>query len=133
MEAVYYNFEEGQYSKFHFIRFYEDGQVLALTYGTDKIPDVSAFLGKNLDFRGFDIIGEKEYVFMGAYDEGATKINFKVQNEVSNSHDKYADQDMLSGKCVIISEDELQVEITSKLRKTTVSRSYRKVMGNVLP
>lgn len=132
MEGLFYCYENTGTPTFHLLRFYpESGYVLSKELNYEQIDDVEKML-KKFGLNGHILIGEPEFIYWGAFSEYDDKLKFKVENEIMNPGDTWVEYDLRSFVGKIISNDELQFEITSKHRLWTKNRTYKRVTGNQL-
>lgn len=106
---LYYAIEETDSFNLYLIKFYVDEDVVLFK----KAPgDDANYLKKEiLNFKkeGFTVFGQPEYTYWGAYLESAKNVSFKVENEVSNSSDSWATQEVLQFKGEYQENDTLQI------------------------
>ncbi len=107
------------------LRFYENGYVIFIKITGDK--EYFAKELKRFSMTGHVVNGEPEYTFCGAcQDFGTGAISFKVENEIRDPSNTWAEKDILSFKGKAINETELILNCVSKLRKTEVQHKYLK-------
>lgn len=107
------------------LRFYENGYVIFRKITGDK--EYFAKVLKSFTMTGHVVNGEAEYTFCGAFEDfGTGNISFKVENEMRDSSNTWAQKDILSFKGKVISETELILKHVSKLTKFEVENNYLK-------
>ena len=131
MEGLFYCYDDSSTPTYHLLRFYpeDNNYVLAKTLNFPVIEDVSKVL-KRFAMDGLKLIGEPEFTYCGAYFENGDSLKFKVNNEIMNPQDTWAEYDLYSFTGKIITPDLLELELTSKQKKWTQKRVYRRVEGN---
>src|SRR5687767_5912209 len=117
MQGIFYAFENGEYPKIHLLRFFPESEyVLAKTIHSATIEDLSKEL-KKFDIKGHSVVGPPEEIYVGAFLEGSKSISFKIGNEVNGSVNGWAQQDILTCKGTVISDDAFELTVTSKTFK----------------
>ncbi len=107
------------------LRFYENGYVIFQKITGDK--EYFAKKLKRFSMTGHAVNGEPEYTFCGAFEDfGNETISFKVENEILDSSNTWAEKDLLSFKGKVISETELILRSVSKRTKFEVELTYLK-------
>ena len=130
MEGVFYSIEKGDNPQIHLLRFFPESEyVIAKTIFSSTIEDLAKEL-KRFDVKNHQVLGEPDRIFVGAFLEGRNGISFKIENQISNPGDSWTQYDLLTGKGTVVSENELRFSISSKIRKTTVERMYKRATGN---
>jgi len=129
MEGLFYCYTAESYPTFHLLRFYENGYALAKSIQGERIADVAKEL-KRFALDGHRLIGEPESIYWGAYSENGERLSFKIENELPNPSDTWAQYDLLTFKGTIVSAEELQLEIHSKRTQAVTARTYRRAEGN---
>lgn len=133
MEGLFYCYDDSSHPTYHLLRFYpeDNNYVLAKELNYEVIPDVNAVL-KKFAMNGFELIGEKEFIYVGAYSEYDDSLKFKIENEISNPADTWVEYDLLTFKGKIINPDLLEFEVSSKTRQWVKNRTYKRVTGNTI-
>jgi hypothetical protein len=133
MEGIYYSIVPSTpHSAIYLLRFLANGYVLSTVTNSEGIPDVAKFC-KRFDMRGFDVIGDKPFIYVGAFFEDGKRVSFKVENQVEAPDTKWAEYDLLTFTGKILPDGSLQMLISSKHRHTTYERTYQKLVGNQIP
>lgn len=128
MDGLFYHNEmkEGSTSAtLSLLRFYANGYVIFKKITGDKEYFTKEL--KKFSMTGHAVNGEPEYTFCGAFgDFGNDTISFKVENEIPNPANTWAEKDLLSFKGKVISETELILKSVSKRTKFEVELTYLK-------
>lgn len=128
MEGLFYHNEirDGSTSTtLSLLRFYENGYVIFQKITGDK--EYFAKQLKKFSMTGHAVNGEPEYTFCGAFEDfGNGTISFKVENEILDPSNTWAEKDLLSFSGKVISETELALKSVSKRTKFEVELTYVK-------
>lgn len=131
MTGLFYHKDIAEHTTFSLLRFYENGYVIFKKItGTDK-----KYLAKELktfSMNGHIVNGEVEYTFCGAFETFENRISFKVENEIRNPSDSWAQKDVLSFKGTMNSETELILKQTSKRTTFETENKYLKTTDEEL-
>lgn len=125
MEGLYYSKEEGENTKFHLLRFYENEYVIYKCV----VGDAPAYISKELRsfvMEGMMVKAQPEYTFCGAYQTDGTSLKFTVENEIMDPSDSWVQKDRLKFNGKVIHESELELTFLSERTKTETTRSYLK-------
>ena len=126
MEGLFYAIEREEYTKIHLLRFYENSEyVIAKTVTGNDQNYIKKEL-KNFRMEGFDVIGEPEYTFCGAFMDSGSSISFKVENQLADSSESWVYKDVLTFKGSILDENTLQLKQISKRTGFEVERTYKR-------
>jgi hypothetical protein len=123
MNGLFYQKEVAEYTTYHLLRFYENGNVIyKKVTGDDK-----AYLTKELkSFRmvGFDVKGEPEFTFCGSFEDYGDVISCKVENQIMDASDTWAEKDVLSFRGKFNEKGELELKKISKRTKFEVDLKF---------
>lgn len=125
MNGLFYCNEVADSTTLHLLRFYDNGYVIYKKV-TGNSKD---YLKKELKFfamNGHTIVGQPEFTFCGAYDENGTTIKFKVENEIPDPSNSWAEKDILTFKGTFDNENTLLIKQSSKRRLTEIEKIYIK-------
>lgn len=126
MEGLFYAIEREEYTKIHLLRFYENSEyVIAKTVTGNDQNYIKKEL-KNFRMEGFDVIGEPEYTFCGAFMDSGSSISFKVENQLADSSESWVYKDVLTFKGSILDENTLLLKQISKRTSFEVERTYKR-------
>lgn len=132
MQKLYCAMEKGEYTRFHLLRFYDaSGYVIFKSIAGEKADYVKKQL-LNFKMEGHRVKGEPEFTFCGAFHESGDKISFKVENEILDSSDSWAQKDVISFNGSIANENELELRQVSKRTGFEISRTYLKTTDEEL-
>jgi hypothetical protein len=133
MEGLFYCFESAAgYPVFQLLRFYPESEyVIATSIHGERIDDVSKVL-KRFAMDGHKIVGDPALIYCGAFSDSGDRLQFKIENELADPSDTWSEYDLLTFKGTVVSENELQLEVSSKQKKWVRERTYLRVAGNEL-
>ena len=130
MDGVFYSIEKSDNPKVHLLRFYSETEyVIAKTIFSPTVEDLAKEL-RRFDMKNHQVIGEPDQIYVGAFLEGRNSISFKIANQISNPADTWVEYDLFTCKGTVVSENELRISISSKMRKTTIERIYKRAATN---
>jgi hypothetical protein len=126
MEGLFYcKTNDEKYTTVHLLKFYENsGYVIAKSVTGDNFHYFAKEL-KIFSMDGHIVKGEPEFTFCGAYNQTGDALSFKVENEISDSSDTWAQKDILSFKGSL-NGPELHLTQISKRTKLEIQRIYFK-------
>lgn len=126
MQGLFYcKTSDGKYITFHLLRFYENGYVIAKSVTGDSLPYFTKEL-KSFRMDGHEVKGEPEFTYCGAWNSSGNQLSFKIENEIRDSSDTWAQKDILSFRGTISNENELVLKQVSKRTKMETERIYLK-------
>jgi hypothetical protein len=75
---------------------------------------------------GHIVKGEPEFTFCGAFQQSGKSISFKIENEIADSSNTWAQKDVLTYKGAKNEVGSLILKILSKRTKLEIKRIYHK-------
>jgi hypothetical protein len=115
MNGLFYQKEVAEYTAYHFLRFYENGYVIyKKVTGDDK-----AYLTRELKsfvMVGHDVKGAPEFTFCGSFDDFGDIISCRVENQIMDSTDTWAEKDLYNFRGKFNENGELEMKKVSKMR-----------------
>ncbi len=131
MNGLFYQKEVAEYTTYHLLRFYENGYVIyKKVTGSDK-----AYLSRELKsfaMVGHDVKGEPEFTFCGSFEDYGDVISCKVENQIMDSSDTWAEKDVLSFRGKFNENGELELKKISKRTKFEVDIKFLPTIDEVL-
>lgn len=132
MQKLYCAVEKGEYTTLHLLRFYDVSHYVIFKSVAGDKADYFRKQILNFKMEGHRVKGEPEFTFCGAFHESGDKISFKVENEIPDPSDSWAQKDVISFKGAIVNENELELRQVSKRTGLEISRTYLKVTDEEL-
>lgn len=123
MQGLYYAIEQGEYMRIHLLRFYNESQYVIFKSVTGNKADYFKKELLNFKMEGHLVKGEPEFTFCGAFNEYGDAVSFKVENEIRDPSDSWAQKDVISFKGSI-NENELELKQISKRTGLETARVY---------
>lgn len=131
MEGLFVHREEAENTTLHLLRFYANDYVIYRSITGNKKDYVTKVIRK-FSMTGHQVNGEPEFTFCGAYQEYGERLSFKVENELANASDTWAQKDVLSFKGVVKEDQELRLTRTSKRTQQQVEMVFSRTTDEAL-
>lgn len=118
---------DGKYITLQLLKFYAESGYVMYKSITGDLPQYFSKELKNFRMEGHLLKDLPEFTFLGAYSESGDKMIFKVENEITDTSDSYAQKDVLTFKGTMISENEIHLTKTSKRTNFSSDGVYLKM------